>query len=87
MFAGQHGQADHRVLVDSDQAAGLADTATLLQMLEYRERFLLRSFARYSGVPLRSEKRCWQVRQASTRRCLLGPLRKQTRRLARPRWP
>ena len=44
MFASQHGEADHRVLVDSDQAAGLTDAATLLQMLEYRERFFLGKF-------------------------------------------
>lgn len=44
MFAGPHGQADHRVLVDSDQAAGLTDAATLLQMLEYREHFFLGKF-------------------------------------------
>jgi hypothetical protein len=37
VLASDHGQAHDRVFVDSDQATGLADTATLLQMLEDRE--------------------------------------------------
>jgi hypothetical protein len=34
VLAGDDGQAYHGVLVDTDQAAGLADTATLLQVLQ-----------------------------------------------------
>jgi hypothetical protein len=44
MLAGEGGQAYHGVLVDADQASGLTDTATLLQMLEYRKRFVLGEF-------------------------------------------
>ena len=45
MPAGEDGQAYHRVLVDPDQAARLADSATLLEMLEDGEGFLLGEFA------------------------------------------
>ena len=45
MPAGEDGQAYHRVLVDPDQATRLADAATLLEMLEDGEGFLLGEFA------------------------------------------
>jgi hypothetical protein len=45
MGARDHGQAYHRILVDPDQAAGLAYPATLVQVLQDREGFLLRELA------------------------------------------
>jgi len=44
MLAGEGSQSHHGVLVDADQASGLTDAATLLQMLEYRQRFVLGKF-------------------------------------------
>jgi hypothetical protein len=43
--AGDRGQAGHRILVDPDQATGLAYPTTLVQMLQDREGLLLREFA------------------------------------------
>ena len=45
MSTGEDGQPYHRVLVDPDQAARLADAATLLEMPEDGEGFLLGEFA------------------------------------------
>jgi hypothetical protein len=42
---GEDGQPHHRVLVDPDQAARLADAAALLEMPEDGEGFLLGEFA------------------------------------------
>jgi len=41
MLAGQNGQAQYRVLIHPDQAAGLPHAATLLQVLQDREGFVL----------------------------------------------
>ena len=41
MLASDQRQPDDGVLVDTDQAAGLADAATFLQMLEDRESFVV----------------------------------------------
>src|SRR3712207_6154672 len=43
--AGDHGQAGHGILVDADQAAGLAHPTTLLQVLQDREGLVLGKFA------------------------------------------
>jgi hypothetical protein len=45
VLTGEEGQPCYGVLVDADQAAGLADAATLLQVLEDREDFVLGEFA------------------------------------------
>jgi hypothetical protein len=42
VLASEDRQAYHGVLVDADQATGLTDAATLVQVLEHRERFHLR---------------------------------------------
>ena len=44
MLAREDGQAYYGVLVDADQASGLTDATTLLQMLENGERFVLGKF-------------------------------------------
>ena len=44
VLAGNQGQPDDGVLVDTDQAAGLADAATFLPMLEDREGFVVGKF-------------------------------------------
>ena len=44
MLAGEGGQAYHGVFIDADQSSGLTDAATFLQMLEYREGFVLGEF-------------------------------------------
>ena len=49
MLAGEDGQADDRVVVDTDQAARLADAAALLQVPQDGEGFVLRKFAVKSG--------------------------------------
>jgi hypothetical protein len=49
MLAGEGGQAYHGVLVDADQASRLANAATLVQMLEYRQRFVLGKFGVVEG--------------------------------------
>ena len=36
VLAGHHGQADDRILVDPDQAAGLPDPPIVLQMVQHR---------------------------------------------------
>jgi len=41
VLASEYGQPDHGVLVDPDQAAGLADATALLEMLEDGEGFVL----------------------------------------------
>jgi hypothetical protein len=47
--AGDYGQADDSVFVDAHQAARLADAATLLQVLQDGEGFVLREFAMEQG--------------------------------------
>jgi hypothetical protein len=44
VLTGDQGQSYHRVLVDPNQATGLADPTAFLQMLEYREGFRVREF-------------------------------------------
>ena len=45
VLTGEDGQPNHRVLVDPDQAARLADAATLLEMLEDGEGLFLGELA------------------------------------------
>jgi hypothetical protein len=45
VLTGEDGQPNHRVLVDPDQAARLADAATLLEMLEDGEGLVLGELA------------------------------------------
>jgi hypothetical protein len=52
LLAGDQGQPHYRVLVDPHQAAGLADAATLLQMLEYGEGFIVGELAVVQGRTL-----------------------------------
>jgi hypothetical protein len=52
LLAGDQGQPHDRVFVDPHQAAGLADAAALLQMLEYREGFVLGELAVVQGRTL-----------------------------------
>jgi hypothetical protein len=49
VLAGHHGQADHGILVDPYQAAGLTHATTLLQMLEDSQGFVLGQFAAIQG--------------------------------------
>jgi hypothetical protein len=44
MLARKDGQAYHGVLVDAEPASGLTKATTLLQMLEYRQGFVLGEF-------------------------------------------
>lgn len=44
MLACEDGQAYHGVLVDTDQASGLTDATTFLQMLEHGEGFVVGKF-------------------------------------------
>ena len=71
--AGLQGQADHGVLVDAGQAAGLADADPLVEVGADGNGLVLGEAAVEPGVPWRSRKRCWHVRQARPRRCLAGP--------------
>ena len=41
MVTGHHGQADNRILVDPDQAAGLPDATIFLKMMQHRHGLLL----------------------------------------------
>jgi len=58
MRASDHGQAYHGVLVHSDQPAGLAYPATLLQVLQDREGLLVRK-------PAAVQRRALALRKAS----------------------
>jgi len=49
VLAGADGQAYHRVLIHSDQASGLTDAATLLQVRKDREGFVLGEFGPIQG--------------------------------------
>jgi hypothetical protein len=48
-LTGDQGQSYYRVFVDPHQSAGLADAATLLQMLEDREGFVVGKLAVVQG--------------------------------------
>jgi len=52
VLTGYQSQPHYRVLVHPDQAAGLTHAAAFLQMLEYRERFLVRELAAVQGGTL-----------------------------------
>ena len=52
MAAGLQGQADHRVLVDAGQAAGLADADALLEVGQDGDGFLVGETAVEEGGPL-----------------------------------
>jgi len=52
VLARNHGQADHRVFIDADQAAGLAHATTLPQVLQNRKRFVFREFGPIQGSAL-----------------------------------
>jgi hypothetical protein len=52
LLAGDQSQPDYRVFVDTHQAAGLADAAAFLQMLEDREGFVLGELAVVQGRTL-----------------------------------
>jgi hypothetical protein len=50
--ASHHGQANDGILVDPNQATGLADPTIFLEMLEDRHRFVLGEFAAVQGGAL-----------------------------------
>jgi hypothetical protein len=52
LLAGDQGQPHYCVLVDPHQAVGLTDAATLLQMLEYGEGFIVSELAMVQGRTL-----------------------------------
>ena len=52
MLAGDHGQAYHGVLVDTDQATRLPHAAALLEVLEYGQRLVVGQFATIQGAAL-----------------------------------
>ena len=54
LLTGNQGKSYDRVFVDADQATGLADAATLLQMLEDREGFVVGKLAVVQGCTLRA---------------------------------
>jgi hypothetical protein len=49
MLAGRHGQADNGILVDPDQATGLADPTILLKMVQHGDGLVLGEFAAVQG--------------------------------------
>src|SRR6516162_3001280 len=52
VLAGDHGQANHRVLVHPHESAGLADATILLMMLQHRNRSVLGKLAAIQGRAL-----------------------------------
>src|SRR4051812_8535803 len=52
VLAGHHGQANHGVLVDADQATGLTDPTTLLEVLQDRQGSVVGEFATVQGRAL-----------------------------------
>jgi hypothetical protein len=52
VLTGHHGQADDRILVDPDQAAGLPDSTILLKMVQHRHGLLLGESAAVQGGAL-----------------------------------
>jgi len=52
MAAGDHGQADDRVLVHPDQAAGLPDPTVLLEVVEHSNGLVLGEFTAVQGGAL-----------------------------------
>jgi hypothetical protein len=50
VLAGDHGQAYHGVLVDTDQAARLPHAAALLEVLEYGQRLVVGQLATLQGA-------------------------------------
>jgi hypothetical protein len=49
LVAGHHGQADHGILVHTDEAAGLADAAIFLEVLEHSHGLVMGQFATVEG--------------------------------------
>ena len=64
MNSGGACEADNGVAMDADEAPGLANTVALGRVVEdARRRSVRGGDNRYSGVPLRSEKRARQALQ------------------------
>jgi hypothetical protein len=87
MSTGEDGQPYHRVLVDPDQAARLADAATLLEMLEDGEGFLLGEFAAVQRGALALGETLLAGAAGEDSALLVGPIPEADSRLSRPRWP